>query len=387
MGIKLLHQCGHCTNWNTQAFSGGSGDGLILSPVHRTKIQMERMSSEEKTPSLFDPQFYLPRSQKKKLTTYEFFPETISSGFNTIDFHSLALSAAQACVRFQIEQDYAGIVIPVRYIDQLFSDYTESQDAYSVHPFLQAIEESKTEKPIYLTMVLTSHMLQDAGFRTKLLNWATSFPKISGIYLIPVIERSRKQIDSAQDLSALIETIKEMKSIDLDVIVGYVNTENVLLTLIDDITLTIGSFENTRMFSIDKFIQLNEPRKGPKARIYLPGLLNWIQFENAKQIRDVAPKVWSKIYHATEQSEKALAAPVEPTFNQSGLYLHYFYNSSNQLGSLASLSTSERLKSIKSQVADAKSYYSQIAASGIQLEKHGTGEHLDAWETILGNWT
>lgn len=387
MGIKVLHQCGHCTNWNIQAFRENVGDGLILSPVHTTKSQMTRMNTDEKTSSLFDPQFYLPRSQKKKLTTYEFFPETITNGFNTIDFHAHSLNAAKSCVEFQIEQDYNGIIIPMRYLDQLFSDYTESQDAYSVHPFLQAIEESGTKKPIYLTMALTSHMLRDTGFRTKLLNWATSFPRISGIYLIPVIERPRKQIDSEQDLLALIETIKEMRSIDLEVIVGYVNTENILLSLIDNISVTIGSFENTRMFSIDKFIQLNEPRQGPKARIYLPGLLNWIQFENAKQIRDMAPSVWNEIYNPTEQSEKALAAPVEPTFNQPGLYLHYFYNSSEQLSALSSLPATDRLTNIQSQVAHAKSYYSQIRAAGIQLEKHGTGEHLDAWDIILKNWT
>lgn len=383
MSIRILHQCGHNPNWNLESFTNDScGDGLILSPVHQTISKIELLDSELKIKSIFDPQYYLPNSQKTKLKTFPFFPDTISKGFSTKDFTTMALESARQCVRFQIDQDFAKIIIPTRFLDQMDPDFTSKQETFTVRPFLEILSDIGIDKPVYLTLPITSHMIENKTFRTMLLNWVTSFPEINGIYVIAAYERDSKQIQSDVFLKGYLDFLTDLKNADLGLIIGYTNTESLIYTLLADCTITVGSFENTRIFSIDKFIVRDEERRGPKARIYLPGLLNWIDFSQAKEIRKRTPKLWSKIYRSTDYGESALAASVEPTFNQPALYKHHFICFFEQVEELRSLKIIERYKTLSDWIENAKLIYRKIGQI-LNLEKYSNGDHLQAWSNSL----
>ena len=91
MAIRIYHQVGHNATWNIEMLKEGCGDGLIFSPVHQQKERIEELESKLKVRAIFDPQYYLPNSQKRKLQSYPFFPETLSGGFKTVDFPLIAL--------------------------------------------------------------------------------------------------------------------------------------------------------------------------------------------------------------------------------------------------------------------------------------------------------
>ena len=384
MAISLLHQCGHNSNWNRDSFTDESiGDGLILSPVHSSRSAVEGLDEATRSQSLFDPQYYLPSSQKKKLKTYEFFPETISGGFRTNDFSMHALESASLCTEFQIDQNFRAVIIPTRYFDQMISDFCELQDTYSVHPFIEAISESSNDRPVYLNLVLTSHMIKDSVFRTNILNWVTSFPQIDGLYLIPDCPRTTKQVDDAGFLEELLVMLHQLKEIGLEAILGYQNTEGLLSTVVPDVELTFGTFENTRIFSVDKFIQSDEERRGPKARIYLPGLLNWVQLEQAKEIKLSCPDVWDRVYVPTSYSEAALDAPLEPTFNQPQLYKHHFIVYEQQIRELDDLSSLQRYELLREKLIHAQDCYAELNDKRVHLERHGRGEYLGSWINAL----
>lgn len=380
MPIKIYHQVGHNDKWNLDSFAEDKcGDGLIFSPVHQNKDKIESVGDEIKKSSIFDPQYYLPNSQKKKLSTYPFFPEVISGSFSTIDFSIYAIESARQCVKFQKDQDFEKVIIPTRFIDQMASNYFEQQEEYSVVPFLKAIEEAEISAPIYITVALTSHMIEDEGFRTKLLNWITSFPELSGVYMLASLERSTKQIQSDNFLSAYLDFMVTLRNVDLDIVVGHTNTESLIYSLIDDVTLSFGSFENTRIFSLDKFIESDGDRRGPKARIYLPGLLNWIQFNQAHEIMEEEPSLWSKIYEPTDYADRVLESNIEPTFNQPQLYKHHFICFYNQIQKIANLNTVERYEQISEWIKAAMSNHEQVKAMPIELDSHGNGDHLQFW--------
>ena len=382
MTIGLFHQCGHCTNWNIDSLIGdGCGDGLIFSPVHSDVGNISGMEESVRKASLFDPQFYLPSSQKAKLGSYEFFPETISGGFSTVDFPAHAMDAARKCVAFQVENKFRSVIVPSRYLDQMYSDYVDRQNSYTVHPFVEILEKQGV-RSAYLTVVLTDHMVKDKGFRTHILNWVTSFPVITGLYLIPDCKRNTKQVQDPEFLLALLMLVKEMRGVGLEVLVGYLNSENLLLTLVDGVDVTFGAFENTRMFSIDKFLELEEERRGPRARIYLPGLFNWVLFSQAKEIQAKVPAVWKTIYVPTEESEKALAAAAEPSFNQPGLYKHHFKCVHGQIAELGKLDAGGRNAWLKEKTTAAATAY-QAIAKRVEIERHGNGDHLKAWSVTI----
>lgn len=385
--LKLYHQVGHNAIWNIDSLiQDGCGDGLVLSPVHQSIEVIGDLDKSIKKKSIFDPQYYLPNSQKRKLASYPFFPEIIAEGFSTQDFPLVALESALQCSTFQMEQGFEKLIIPARYIDHLATNYIEQQEAYSVHPFLTAIEKVGSNQPIFLTLPLTSHMVTDAGYRTSLLNWVTSFPDISGVYLLVSHERPTKQIQDENFLFSYLEFLSDLTSADLGLIIGHTNTESLLYSLIDGATLTFGSFENTRIFSIDKFLESEEERRGPKARIYIPGLLNWIQYGHARDIRNASPDLWARIYTPTEYGDQELGRATEPHFNQPGLYKHHFLCFSEQIRRLSEVDIAGRYSLVRSWLLEAMRNHQAVAQLAIDLDSHGNGAHLQPWLDCLNRY-
>ncbi|MDM0039160.1 hypothetical protein QTH89_22180 [Variovorax sp. J22G21] len=380
MALQLLHQVGHNSNWNVDSLQDlGLGDGLILSPLHQNIAAVEKLKPETRATSLFDPQFYLPSSRKPKLLTYPFFPESVDGGFQTSTFKAQALAVARECVEFQIKLGFRKVVVPTRFIDQMLTDYVDRQRQFTVEAFMEAAGD----RPLCLSVAITSAMIQDAGFRTRLLNWITSYPNVDEIYLMYQHPRDSKLIQDGDFLRECLHFFTQIRATGLALTVGYTNVEGLLFSTVGDLSLTIGSFENTRIFSIERFLVSEDERRGPKARIYLSGLMNWLQFEDAKTIRAKAPAVWKAVYRGTAHSEEALALPVEPTFNQAQLYKHYFENMHDEFRVLDKVSAGDRRVYLLDRLSKAKHAYEAIAGLGIQLEKHGRGGHVKAWADAL----
>lgn len=387
MTINLYHQVGHNWNWNKDSFvEDQCGDGLIFSPVHQSRPNIEKLNVPLRKASIFDPQFYLPNSQKQKLHSYSFFPEVLTDGFSTSNFSIRAMECARQCLQFQQSMNFRYLIIPARYFDQMDPEYTERQEAYTVAHFLAAAKEIKTTKPLFLTLPLTSHMLESAKYRTDLLNWVTKFQDISGVYIFAANERDTKQAASADFLSAYLSFLAELRSAGLELLVGYTNAESLLLTMVGEVSITMGAFENTRIFSTDKFVSNDEDRRGPKARIYVPGLLNWIQFEQAKQIKKKLPGVWDRVHSSTSWADQAFSLIVEPTFNQAPLYKHYFQVFSKQIGELKPLAPAKRKAVLEGWITDAITNHAEIRNGGVELEKHGGASHLASWSKVVSSF-
>lgn len=382
MTFKVFHQVGHNPKWNLDSFTEDScGNGLILSPVHQDPNSVEKLEPHIRESCMFDPQFYLPGSQKRKLKAYSFFPETFMNGFSTIEFEAVAKQAAEECIAFQLAQGFGNVVIPTRFLNQMYTDFIEQHERFSVIPFLEALPEM--DQPVCLSLALTDHMIQDEGFRNRILNWVTKYPEIDQIYLIYSVERETKQIQSSDFLASALSFAKEISDTGLELIIGYQNTESLLFTLIDNVTVSFGTFENTRIFSIDKFLVTDEERRGPKPRIYLSGLLNWVQFEQAKQIRSGANKIWELSYKPTEYSELVLSRKIDPYFNQAELYKHHLCCMQDQFDQLNAIPATERATLIGKWIKDANELYSEIDDVGLFIEKHGNGAHLSPWNVAL----
>lgn len=379
MPIGLLHQVGHNSNWNVESFEKEScGDGLILSPLHQAITTIERLNSKTRAASIFDPQFYLPNSRKPKLQTYPFFPEQVDGGFRTSTFAPHAAAVAKNCIDFQVAQGFRKVVVPTRFISQPFPDYFDQHSAFTVNAFL----EQAGNRPLCLSLAVTAPMIQHPAWRQSLLNWITSFPTVDEVYLMYEHVRDYKQIQDGEFVKECLRFFSDIISTGLALTVGYTNTEGLIFSASGNLNITMGSFENTRIFSVDKFVESEGERRGPKARIYLAGLMNWVQFEDAKQIRQRAPLVWNRVYMPTKWAEEALAQSVEPTFNQAPLYKHYFSNTQSQIDELREVSIPDRRRYLITKVEKAMDAYSELP-SGLLLEKHGRPGHLKGWREAL----
>lgn len=376
MTLQVLHQVGHNSNWNIDSFEQeGCGDGLILSPLHQNLSAVEKLGPTTRAASIFDPQFYLPSSRKPKLNSYPFFPEAVDGGFQTSTFAAHSGRVAEACVNFQKEQGVRIIVVPTRFISEMYTDFVDRQRRFTVDAFMEAAGG----EPVCLSVAITAAMIGDEVFRARLLNWITSYPNVEEVYLMYQHNRDTKQVQESEFLRSCISFFNEITNTGLRLVVGYTNVEGLLFASMTNLSITMGAFENTRIFSIDKFLESEGERRGPKARIYLPGLLNWLQLQDAKTIRSRAPDIWEKIYEPTSWADKVLELSVEPTFNQPQLYRHFFSNIHNHVESIKPLSLVERRLDFINRLDQARTYYLALANRGIELEKHGKGGHITHW--------
>lgn len=382
--MKVYHQAGHNSKWNIDSFEiDHTGDGVIFSPVHFPKDRFEGIKEETKKVSLFDPQFYIPDSQKAKLHSYDFFPEKLTNGFSTSDFEAVAHQAAEMCLTFQIEHEFESILVPARYYSELVTDYVARQKAFSVEPFLAEIEKRKVDKKIFLSLPMTIAMIQDSNYCTEVLNWITSYPEIHGVYLLTEMAESSKQIKTFEKLQAQIQFIKNLQGANLKVIVGYCNTEATILSALNPYALTIGAYENTRNFSIDKFLEDESEVRGPAARIYFPNLLNWMRYDTAIEIREDHPTLWKKIYSSTDYCER-IFRDGRPHFTKPELYKHHFSLMSGDLKALSKKSTVDRIAELKARIKTALQFYREINDARIALfDQNCSGEHLPIWNRVL----
>jgi len=339
---------------------------------------VEKLSPELRAASLFDPQFYLPNSRKRKLLSYPFFPEQAAGGFATGTFDEHSLSVARACVDFQVEQGFRKVVVPTRYLKEMYPEYFQMQEEFSVNSFLTVAGP----RPLCLSLAVKASMIEHASWREMLLNWVTAFHQVDELYLMYDHERDTKQVQDANFLREALRFFRQVLGTGLKLTIGYTNTEGLLFSAIGDPNITMGAFENTRIFSEDKFVESEGAVRGPKARIYLPGLLNWVQFQDALQIRRLAPEVWQQVHMPTEWAEQALSQPVEPTFNQPALYKHYFLCMKAHVDELRVMSLAGRLDMLKRRIAHAQRMYAALEPR-VQVERHGRGGHLAPWAEAL----
>lgn len=385
--MKVLHQAGHNTTWNIKSFSDDkTGDGIIFSPVHYDSKNFSNLDVSIKQCSLFDPQFYVPDSQKVKLQSYDFFPEKIMNGFDTIDHQSIAYESAKLCLEFQIEQNFKSIIIPCRFYEDLLTDFIDRQKAFTVEPFLSELASSGTTKEVYISLALTAPMLIDKRYRNNILNWITSYQEIDGVYLLVDFGERLKQIKDYEKLNSYIEFVDELIEADLEVICGYMNVEGLLASVLDINTVTMGAYENTRIFSIDKFLVNDTIKMGPAPRIYLPNLLNWIRYDTAVEIKEDFPDLWEKIYTPTEYSEEVFASSRKPHFSQPALYKHHFILINDQYKELSALTKENKVTTLTGKVATANQLYEELESEGVLFfDSNCKGEHLVIWNRILRN--
>ena len=383
--MKIYHQAGHNTNWNIDSYSEEkAGDGIIFSPVHYPKNKIEEANDAIKKVSIFDPQYYIPDSQKKKLHSYEFFPEKITDGFSTTDFEAVAQQSAQQCLNFQVENKFESIIIPARYFSDLVTDYIEKQKTFSVEPFMSEINNLGEVKDVFITLPTTVQMIQDKGYRLELLNWIASYPKVSGVYFLNQIREATKQITHFENLNAHVSFIQDIQECDLKVIVGYCNTESILLSILDPYALTIGAYENTRNFSVDKFLEDDSDKRGPAPRIYLPKLLNWVRYDTVVEIKDDFPELWKEVYTQTGYMDNVFSSSGRPHFTQPALYKHHFQLIARQLRELKKITVSDRVSRVESMIREASKLYSKITDAGvIFFDDNCKGDHLPGWNRVL----
>lgn len=376
--LEVYHQCGNNTVWNIDSFTKDNvGNGLILSPSDIKKEDLEKLDSEIKKCSMFDSQFYLPRSNKPKIMTYEFFPsQCIEDEYSTKNYEEVAYENAEKCIKFQLQNQFKNIIIPTVYAEDYTSNYLEGLKYTYVLPFIEESKKLGIDKKIFLTMIIKDSYLKDENIEKELLSFATNFQNIDGIYLIPVHKETNKRIKDEEYLFRMMRFIDILRDNDLLVHLGYTDIEALVLSIAGITSLSIGTYENTKCFGIDKFVKAEGKKQGPTPRIFSAALLQNIEYRFLPSLKTLYDK-----YNMLFDENKYRVEMFEPTFNwhfsKPAIYKHYFISYNNILIQLPE-SYEEKYNFILDRIQKSMIYFKEISEV-VLLDEKNDGDHLVHW--------
>ncbi|NTV13451.1 MAG: hypothetical protein HGA96_05910 [Desulfobulbaceae bacterium] len=382
MKLKVFHQLGFRYNWNIDSLvNDRCGDGLILAPRYMPKDFVDKMDPGILHASIFDPQFFLPDTPKGNLETYEFFPHVSANGFETVDFiDNHASTCASRCVKYQKKLGVSYITIPARYFSGLPSGLITQQKKLFVDDFIAEIENNDIDKPVLLQLVLNELMVKDDDYISDILNWVTGC-NIDGVYLIVEKTSTSKQTKDSDLLLSLLNIVTSLKDNGLIVVIGYLNTESLLLSLADPDIVTIGAYENMRSFSIKAFQESEKTvMQGPNPRLYMSQLLQWVEYPYVGMLRRIYPKgeIFDDTTYRAEMFEKAF----NWHFSKPELYKHHFVVIASQLDALSKLDGKDRFKLFSEMTNSAISKYNELSEKGMVFDGNSDGSHLYIWSTV-----
>lgn len=253
-------------------------------------------------------------------------------------------------------------------------------------PFLDALKDQNSNTPVALQVVITNVMLKNDTMFNELLNWITGIQGIDVVYLILRDTRINKQIKDPDLLFLYLKFIHFLVENELDVIVGYLNTEGILISLANPLIITMGSYEAQRIFNPAKFGDPEEDSGGqPNARLYIPDLYQWIEVTYLGSLRDEVPEIYERI-----PVNKYNALMFEPDynwhFNKPELYKHYFLEFSKQVREVSCVSGQDRYSMLLEKLQQADSLYRTIADRGVYLDTNSDGSHIGPWITAANRY-
>jgi hypothetical protein len=382
--MKLYHQCGYNYIWNIDSFvDDKAGDGLIISPVNISKEKLISLPKEIKSQSFFDPQFYIMDDNKGELGTFDFFPGNIHEGFNTEDLKKHSRELAEKCISFQIENGFNYIVIPARHYEPWPTGYYEEFTDLIITPFLDFSTEKDIKNKLLLTVIVKQYQLMDEEDRNYLLSWITQFQEIGGVYLIFENNFTSKQIKDTGYLFNALLFIDALKENNLEVHIGYTNTEAILFSVANPDSVTIGAYANLRNFSIDRFITLEERpiMQQPRPRIYSGKLYQWIDYAYIEALQ-MLYKNMDLIFEDTKYKPSFSEPSDSWHFTRPELCKHYFMVFSQQIKSLPD-NIEDRTVGLVDNFTNALEIFDKIKNCGIPLDSDSDGSHLHFWISVI----
>ena len=379
--MKVLHQVGHNYNWNLASLADDSaGDGLILSPVDMSASIVGNLNSSLLSESFLDPQLYLPHDAKGKLKTYPYFPEVAAPNWISQNYDEVVANSASLCCRAQADLGLGYSVIPIRYQADIGSSYFQELADCMVEPFLE--EWETTDKaPLLLTIIVKRLQLLDEQHRNELLNWITSYPDLTGVYLIFEATQEAKQIKDATYLYQCMRLIRSLSESGLETHVGYTNTESALYAAVGATSVAMGAYENVRRFSIKRFVdEIKKGGGGPTPRLYMSNLFQWVAHGYLGAMETLYSD-WDDIQDITSYQIALFTPTFQWHFTKPELYKHYFSVYSEQVKEIAD--AEDPLGFLENSVDLAREKFSALLESGVVLDGDSDGSHLSHWKTAI----
>ena len=229
-----------------ELFELWGGGTAILSPRDLEPKQIEKFGQELtqlKGDVLVDPQFYLPRADHHRLTSYDYWPKDYDTqGFSDENRESML----QKLISLNSQAKASRIIVPGERGDIVDDLWLGSQEA------LLRAARSVTDLPLIATICLSSEAIRSSEQINLVIEQAEKL-KIDGYYLILEHPGYDYFVIDPVWLANALDLTAGLFRLGAQIIVGYSNQQQLIMSCAGVYAIASGTWMNVRSFFPDKF--------------------------------------------------------------------------------------------------------------------------------------
>lgn len=254
--MSAYHQMGHDSEnllWTAEL---AQFRGAILSPVNydQAKVtgQIEWARDRANFETLFDPQLYVPNSERGCLREWPYFPTDVDTADLASDawWNRILDTLVGVCVEIRPTAVCSPVVLPVTYPDDYFARMINIGDQ------LCARLEGTNLRPIQSAVVGLPELATSG--RPMAIASILSRSRTNHIYLVLVsLTEPRREIAEVEEIKGAMRLIGALRAAGVEVTVGFSSSDVVLWKAAGATNCATGKFFNLRRFTRTRF---EEPR-------------------------------------------------------------------------------------------------------------------------------
>ncbi|MBI3827889.1 MAG: hypothetical protein HY291_00115 [Planctomycetes bacterium] len=251
--MSVYHQMGHDSQNLLEEVGLNDFRGAVLSPVNygRSKILQQldickKIRADFET--VFDPQLYVPNSQRGQLSTWAYFPKDV----DTADMSSkkwwegVLSELTKTCQDIKPSSVCSPAILP-----KLFSN-----EYYDLLVEIARVLKGKLASSKIQTIQTAIVGLKDVSAKNRALEISSLLSKsdCERLFVIFAGEKEpRREFDDPEELKGALRLINELESSGMRVIVGYCSSDILLWKSAGATDCAAGKFFNLRRFTPSRF--------------------------------------------------------------------------------------------------------------------------------------
>jgi hypothetical protein len=262
--------------------SEGYADGAILSPADyelSDNISISNTIHGEEGDVLFDPQFYIPRTERPGLSTYSYFDEFGGGDFETSGVLSEVDELVRGILSTQDQLEVDAYISPARFLD-VFSEPKIEIWVELTEAFLEIVDDEGRDIPVFASLPVYQTSLIDVEQRTNLLNRITQFDT-DGFYVSAKFDNEvRYPLTGSSNVYAFLDLLNTLKRARYEIIVGHTHQIAHLLFGIGVDAFASGHYQNLRAFDTRRWDPEDEQGGGRLvSKYYSDKILNELRVD------------------------------------------------------------------------------------------------------------
>lgn len=392
----FLVQVGHHGHKRAEnALKQGYADGAILSPADYTYKKNRKYGnkfSEDGGTVLFDPQFYIPRTDRQDLTTYSYFEEKGGDDFSTAMFASES-DREDLCRDIIAVQDNCSVdayISPARFVDSV-SDTQLDRWLDLTESFIKVAREDGQDIPVFASLPVDGYELTEGERRDQLLNRITSLDP-DGFYVsVQYDDRDeRLPLKGEENVEAYLRLMLSLRTNRFEVIAAHTHQIAHLLLGIGINVFASGHYQNLRSFDVDRWVPSDDD--GPRTQVvryYSDQLLNAVRVNTDLEEIVVGNKLdESKIRTQSPFDSNLFTGTTSPEgtgwkFSDAS-WEHYIWSCNQIAEQYQNKALGDRIDTAEAKLNGAESLYKKIKSQVGELDSVDDAIYED-WKNALKN--